>query len=96
MVGPKGISWHRSHFEPSTSAIDYAYGFLPVLLKLLIPVEVSKPLLRSLLEPLAADSWQTLPGRLSSSLTRLRMEMLDLRIIYGPFRDDRPHPDGGR
>jgi hypothetical protein len=56
-----------------------------VLLKLFIPLEVSKPLLRSLLEPLAAGTQQDLPGRLSSSLTRVRVNMLDGIIIYGPF-----------
>ena len=44
-----------SHFEPSTSAIVYVYGFLPALLKFFIPLRVSKPIFRSLLEPLAAE-----------------------------------------
>jgi hypothetical protein len=44
-----------SHFEPSTSAIAYVYGFLPALLNFFIPIKVSKPIFRSLLEPLAAE-----------------------------------------
>ena len=53
--GAEGNILALGHFEPSTSAMSHVYGFLPVLLKLFIPVKVSKPIFRSLLEPLAVE-----------------------------------------
>jgi len=84
LVGPKGLSWRRRHFEPSTSAVFLRLRVSPALRKIVIPHGQQTRAM-----PKASGALNGVV--LSSSLARCRRRLL---VDYGPTGRRRSGPTG--